>query len=128
MRAREQGLTLLELLIVLLLMSLMAGLVAPRVLAQLAGAEQRAAFRQARDVVDRLPLQAFARGEALEISTDQLMASEGWPAGWRVSLTAPLRYSPNGIASGGELLLRGPSGAEHAARIEPFSGHFSSLP
>jgi general secretion pathway protein G len=121
-------LTLLELLIVLLLMSLMAGLVAPRVLAQLAGAEQRAAFRQARDVIDRLPLQAFAQGQALEVSADQLMATQGWPEGWRVSLSSPLRYSPTGIASGGEVRLRGADGAERSASVEPFTGRFVSPP
>lgn len=105
-RARR-GFTLLELLLVMALVALLTGLVAPRMWQWVQSARLRAGTDSARASLEALPRQAF--GEARRISVDAKSAALPLPAGWRLELSAPLVYEANGMTMGGRVRLE----AEH---------------
>ena len=123
-RTRISGLTLLELLVVLLLMGLMTAMVAPTFSRQLDNAKSRALQRQLRGVVEQLPLQAFRAGQALDVGADDLLKSLGpdWPFDMRLELPRSLHYEATGIASGGELRVRKDGQVIATFYISPMTG------
>lgn len=126
----QRGLTLLELLIVLLLIGLLTALVAPRAGAQLEAARHRALQRQLRAVVEELPLRAFESGHELRVSSADLQAmlGEDWPAEYRVAIGKELRYGPTGLASGGEVRVLRSDQGWMSWYVEPFTGRLSAMP
>ena len=127
---RERGLTLLELLIVLLLLGLMTALVAPRAAGQLEAARQRSLERQLRAVVEDLPMRAFRQGRELAVSSSDLqrMLGEDWPADQRIELKDVLRYGSTGLASGGELTVLRPGQGGSTWYVVPYTGRLSQAP
>jgi prepilin-type N-terminal cleavage/methylation domain-containing protein len=120
----QRGLTLLELLIVLMLIGLLSALAVPRIDAQLQDARQRALQRQLRQVLEDLPIKAFESGQPLLVSAEDLTKAMGpdWPADSRIALSAPLQYGASGIASGGAVSIV-PAGREPVTwYVEPFTG------
>jgi len=127
-RATSFGFTLLELLVVLALMALIAGLAAPRAVSALEGARQRAVERELRLVLAGLPLEAFRAGTALEVSVASLQARiSAWPSGWSIELEQPLAYSAEGGARGGVVRVRNDQGRVQAFLIEPYTGALRPL-
>ncbi|MBA4344745.1 MAG: hypothetical protein C0423_21600 [Methylibium sp.] len=124
----ERGLTLLELLIVLMLMGLLTALAAPRVDAQLESARHRALQRRVQAVVDELPLSAFKSGRALRVDAAELQSLIGQdvPDGYRVELLQPLLYGPTGLASGGELRVSRTGGSTMTWYVTPFTGRLTA--
>ncbi len=98
----RKGFTLLELLVVMALMALAAGLVIPAVLRGLTAAQERAVASDMAALLDSLPVRAFQRGSDL-IVDDRMLGQ--WlpdlPAGWQLVVPQALRYSPAGVATGG---------------------------
>lgn len=105
-RRVHRGFTLLELLVVLALMAMLTGLVAPALLRGLASAQERALRADVHQLLQGLPVRAFQSHAGLEIDATALrrLVPE-LPADWHLELDSPLRYGPTGVAGGGVVRL-----------------------
>lgn len=104
-RARAfRGFTLLEMLVVLVLIALAAGFVAPAGSRWLAAARQRAWQDDLRAQILNLPLRAFHEGRALQLDASSVRELvPDIPTDVVIELSAPLRYGPTGAASSAEI-------------------------
>ncbi|MGM9516476.1 prepilin-type N-terminal cleavage/methylation domain-containing protein [Roseateles sp. DB2] len=124
-----RGFTLLEVLVVLALLGLAAGVAAPRVLQALASAQERGWRNDMKARIEALPARAFLSGEALSLSAPQLLREQPPPReGIELSLKEPLRYTPLGLAAGGELMLSFDARPPERWRVEPMTGRVTVLP
>jgi general secretion pathway protein G len=96
------GFTLLELLLVLSLVALLTGLVAPRLWQWVESARVRAGIDGARAELEALPMRAFASARRVRVDAE---APLPLPGGWRVELAAPLVYEANGMTAGSRLRI-----------------------
>lgn len=104
--SRPAGFTLLELLVVLALVGLIAGVAAPRAWKWVEGARVRNQAAEVMSALESLPSQAFFAGEARVIGVDaQSAALLRVPSEWRLDLPSPLRYEANGMTVGGRVRL-----------------------
>lgn len=126
-RKQQQGFTLLEMLVVLLLLALTTGIVAPRASRWLDAAQERGWRADLKARIEMLPVRAFLSGEAMTLDIRQLTQDlPGQSGGVELRLKAPLRYSASGAAVGGELeLVRGD--VRERWVIEPISGAVREL-
>lgn len=117
------GFTLLELLVVMALMSLLAGLVGSATMRTLEAAEMRSLHRRLVAIVEALPLAAYRSGSPLVLEASAIQARLGKEtAHVRVRLDRPLAYSAEGVARGGQLSLLEPGGFERRWVVHPVSG------
>ena len=103
---RWRGFTLLELLVVLALVALVTGLVAPVAYKGLSAARERGALADLSALLEGLPMRAFRSGAAQSYD-GRVLASllPELPAGWRVVTEPELRYAASGVAGGGVVRL-----------------------
>ena len=105
----RKGFTLLELLVVMALMALAAGLVTPAVQRGLTAAQERAVASDMAALLDSLPVWAFQRGSDLVVDGRTLgQWLPDLPAGWQIVVPQYLRYSPAGVATGGLVRVLAP--------------------
>lgn len=118
-----RGFTLLELLVVLLLLALASGLVAPWGFRALANAQERGWRNDLLATLQALPAQAFLRGQAMEIDAAGLrqMVPDA-PEGIALTLDRPMRYAMNGAAGGGQLTVSFIGRAPERWRVLPLTG------
>ena len=114
----QQGYTLLELLVVLTLVALVAGVVAPAAMNALDGARERGARVDMQALLEALPVRAFREERSLALDGAALARLAGTPDGWRVQLDGDLKYAASGVAEGGSVRLLAPGGAVAAWRVE----------
>lgn len=83
-RARKRGFTLIELLVVLAILTLLAGLVGPKVLNQLGGAKTKTAGVQIADIEKALELYKLDVGRypTSQQGLDALVKQPAGAAGW----------------------------------------------
>lgn len=125
----QGGFTLLELLVVLALVALIAGLVAPVSLRGLDAARERGLASDLEAELAGLPVLAFRSGEALTLDAQQLRARlPDLPDDWTLSVEPPLRYGSSGMASGAEVSLLAPGRAKLRWRVAGLTGEVSRLP
>ena len=134
-RAAPGGFTLLELLLVLTLVALLTGLVAPRMWQWVQSARVRAGVDTARAELEALPRRAFAAAQRVEVDATGPLPL---PEGWRLELAAPLVYEANGMTTGSRVrihagnalvadwLIEAPAGMVRDAR--PADGSFGPAP
>lgn len=122
-RAACAGFTLFELLVVLALLGLVAGMTLPAGVRALEAARERAVEREVRLVLAGLPLEAFRSGLPLEVPASALRQRlTAWPQGWLLELDQPLAYSAEGVARGGQVRLQTPQGRLQTWVVEPYTG------
>ncbi len=120
-RARR-GFTLLEMLVVMALLALVAGVAAPPVARWLENAELRGWRADVRARIERLPVDAYLSGTPLEVDAAALLQGlAAQPAGARLTLERPLRYAANGAAEGGWVRLEA-GGQVQRWRVQPMTG------
>ncbi|PWW43751.1 type II secretion system major pseudopilin GspG [Melaminivora alkalimesophila] len=121
---RARGFTLIELLVVLAILTLLAGLVGPRVLNQLGGAKSKTAAVQIADIEKALEIYKLDVGRypTNEEGLAALMQRPGSASGWNGPYLKgdavptdpwghPFRYANPGPGGGIEILSLGADGA-----------------
>lgn len=113
-RGQTRGFTLIEILVVLVIVGLLAGVTLPRLYSISRRFEIAAQRQNLLTEISVLGYRAYSRGSPMEIgssshSADAKMALHV-PSGWRIDAPEPIRYSINGICSGGKITLLGPDG------------------
>lgn len=103
----SRGFTLLELMVVLVLMGLLAGVVLPRMSKVYDRVQAAFELEDVRLSLARIPLLTFAANTRYELTTlpsnDTQSIEITLPQGWAVSADNPIIYQPNGICLGGNL-------------------------
>lgn len=106
------GFTLIDMLVVLVIVGLLAGVALPRLYALSEGykmASQRASLLSQ---IGNLGYRAYNSGKPTELlslpGSTNLNASISLPPGWRIEVSQPIKYNFNGICSGGKITLIAP--------------------
>jgi prepilin-type N-terminal cleavage/methylation domain-containing protein len=110
-RLRTAGYTLLELLVVMLIFGLLAGITTPRLLALYDSSQLAAQRDEIIAQVARLNYLAFQQGLSFDLSVypppaDRVAPPLDLPQSWSLSAPVPIQYYSNGACSGGILELR----------------------
>lgn len=123
-RPAVSGFTLLELLVVMALIAMLAGLVAPNALKAVEAAKRRGVAADLKFVLQSLPVRAFHSGEELNLDADALRKLQPeFPADWGMLVRPKLHYSNTGIAAAAEVKLLPPGEAVTLTfRILPVTG------
>lgn len=128
-RRAGRGFTLLELLVVLAIVGLSAGIMVPALSRAVDAAQERAWTQELGAALAALPLKAFHGGQPLQLDAGAVRAllPDQLPPGAEITLLEPLRYSAMGMARGGLLRVRTSQGRVYEWRIEPVSGRVRPL-
>jgi prepilin-type N-terminal cleavage/methylation domain-containing protein len=120
-RARSDGFTLLEIMVVLVLLTLITSLVAPR----LGTLYQALVLREQRDdlilQVQGLPYRAFRTGREFHLGSADAAGVPPLdvPEGWVMDSDEPVVVKASGVCTGGTLELTHEDGERWAYRVEP---------
>jgi hypothetical protein len=117
---------LLELLVVMLLLGLIMGVVAPQSARWLSSAQQRGWRVDLMARLASLPVQAFLAGTELTVDAEQLSKGLQGIAGV-LRVPAPLRYDASGMAFGGQVELLNGAVVE-VWLVAPITGEVSAGP
>jgi prepilin-type N-terminal cleavage/methylation domain-containing protein len=118
-----RGFSLLELLVVMALMSLLAGLVSPALQRGFVAAQERAVSGDMTAVLGGLSVRAFQQGTDLTVDDGLLkQLLPDLPTGWRIVVPKVLRYNATGVAMGGQVRVLTPGRAPMVWKVEPLSG------
>lgn len=123
----RRGFTLLEVLVVLALLGLAAGVAVPRAMQAMEAASERGWRNDVLARIESLPVQAFLSGEPLSLDAKTLLRQLPPPsADVELTLPQPLRYTAQGLAEGGELRLTFGARPTERWRVEPLTGRVST--
>ena len=127
-RLAQRGFTLVELVVVLALLALAAGIAAPAAVRGVAAARERGVRADVRVLLEGMPVRAVQSGSGLEVDSAALrrLVPE-LPAGWRLEVDQPLRYAPNGVAAGGAVRLLIPGRDPTTWRVAAVSGRVENV-
>lgn len=123
MQKSTEGFTLIEILVVLVITGLLAGVALPRLLAMSQRYEIAAQRESLLTEISNLGYRAYSSGQPAELTSLAAPATANAPIsiprGWRIEAQQPVRYSFNGICSGGKITLLGPDEFREVFQLRP---------
>ncbi len=122
----EQGMTLLELVVVMFIAALITGVALPSTLKMIQTNQDHAAQAAILDALNSLSLRAYSQGRGI-ILTDEAVTSlvPDLPAGWKIEVPKPIDFSLNGFCGKGEIRLISPHSQQQVWVINPPRCQFS---
>jgi len=129
----QQGFTLLELLVVLVVVGLTASFVGPNLWHAYVKAEERSRVQMFADALMQLRQQAYHRGRTIRLPalSDALNGNAqaagqsempAMPDGWVLERSSALRFLPSGVTNGGTFFMRSPVGRRWQLNLAPLDG------
>lgn len=125
----SRGFTLLEILVVMAIAGLLAGVVLPQLRTIAQSVEIASQRTEVKSAIESLGYRAYATGKAVtlaDIDPDRGRSNGAsappaiaLPTGWQVRAQQPVYYSASGVCSGGKIEIVDPARGREAFRLEP---------